>query len=574
MKIFKLNEYLTVKLEDGFTNIYVNDEYFEQCKFLLLEIPKEDLRKFDQIESIDEAANLLSREMENIGPEALDLSPETEFWGHCSNLQVWIENDYDTRLMHSNLAFPLLKHLTRAGDPKAKRVFKEEIAKRLLSGYPTVVNYLLEEGYLHEFTIEEKESLSEQLAEKILLIKDFEEFCNVYTSYHNSGFEFLSTIVKDRFSEYISNNDFLESNIVIPRRFLNSFDFREVEELFSLIKPQILKLMYNNLRFLNLKVFSDYGIKNARRALREEIIKVLLENNDDVIKYLIEEKYLKVLNRSDLEMFIDFPGCSDLILDYLKSKPNRIPRGVYVNGNFIKEKDGILNLEGYGIEDLNKVKGFNNLKNIVELNLAGNKIKSIDCIQNCINLNKLKLNDNLIPEDFINQLGGMDSNGYVKQSKSFIVYSRIKNHIGVIFNERNHLKVLDLPDLNIKSINSISSILNFQELTILDLSRNKISKIEGISHLKKLKRLNLSYNSISNIQGLDELTNLEELLLEHNHISEISGLRNLSKLRMLTLGHNNISHSLINELGGFKDYMFGRVQYPQKLVEYCINKSR
>jgi len=25
------------------------------------------------------------------------LSPEEEFKGHCSNLQVWVENDYDSK---------------------------------------------------------------------------------------------------------------------------------------------------------------------------------------------------------------------------------------------------------------------------------------------------------------------------------------------------------------------------------------------------------------------------------------------------------------------------------------------
>ena len=84
-----------------------------------------------------------------------DISPEAEFWGHCSNLQAWYENDYDTRLLHRNLAFPLLKALTDAGDPLAKKVFKEEIAMRLESGYPTVVRYLVDQGYLQYLTNEE-----------------------------------------------------------------------------------------------------------------------------------------------------------------------------------------------------------------------------------------------------------------------------------------------------------------------------------------------------------------------------------------------------------------------------------
>ena len=129
MKEFKVNDYITLKLEDGRTNIYVKELLFQQCKFLLLNIPVEEVSSFDEIESIDEAEERLDRSLEG-DPYEIDIPPETEFWGHCSNLQVWYEHDYVTRLLHRNLAFPLLKKLTDCGDPLARRVFKEEIAKR------------------------------------------------------------------------------------------------------------------------------------------------------------------------------------------------------------------------------------------------------------------------------------------------------------------------------------------------------------------------------------------------------------------------------------------------------------
>ena len=86
--------------------------------------------------------------MENI---KYSISPEQEFWGHCSNLQMWYEHNYDTRIFRSNLAFPLLRELTEYGDPRAKKVFKEEIAKRIESGFLNVIFYLFNEGYLYAF---------------------------------------------------------------------------------------------------------------------------------------------------------------------------------------------------------------------------------------------------------------------------------------------------------------------------------------------------------------------------------------------------------------------------------------
>jgi len=162
-KEFHVNEYLTVRLEKPFdpqfkrmqTAIYVGGRFFRQCKFLLLNIPVEKISNFDEIDSIDEAAEKLDKSQEPVEGYEPKIPSEVEFWGHCSNLQVWFENNYDTRLLHSNLAFPLLRRLTEAGDPQAKRVFKEEIVKRLERGYMPVIEYLRQEGFFNYLTHEE-----------------------------------------------------------------------------------------------------------------------------------------------------------------------------------------------------------------------------------------------------------------------------------------------------------------------------------------------------------------------------------------------------------------------------------
>jgi len=159
-KEFRVNKFITLKLEGKDTIIYVNGERFDQCKFLLLDVPLDEITSLDAIESIDEAAEKLDRSMEgNHHNMSRSITPEEEFWGHCSNLQVWYEENYNTNIIHSNLAFPLLKKLSEIGDPLAKRVFKEEIAKRLMNGNSTVIKFLLKEKYLNFLTIEEFESV-------------------------------------------------------------------------------------------------------------------------------------------------------------------------------------------------------------------------------------------------------------------------------------------------------------------------------------------------------------------------------------------------------------------------------
>ncbi len=148
MKQFKVNKYITLKLENGKTNIFIKGVLFRQCKFLLLNIPVKKISTFDEIESIDDAEVRLDKSLETNNKVEFKIPEETEFWGHCSNLEVWSEMKYDTTLLHRNLAFPLLKRLTEVGDHVASYKFKEEIARRYKYGNFTVQEYLFEGGYL------------------------------------------------------------------------------------------------------------------------------------------------------------------------------------------------------------------------------------------------------------------------------------------------------------------------------------------------------------------------------------------------------------------------------------------
>lgn len=162
---FVINDFLSLRLENGKTNIYIKNKLFRQCKFLLLDIPIEKIESFNKIESIDEVAEKLGwafhgQIKDNLYHIPPEIHPETEFWGHCSNLQVWAENNYNTKIIHRNLAFPLLKKLSDAGDHIAKKVFVEEIGERLESGHISVITYLNNEGYIKYLP---KEFISDKL---------------------------------------------------------------------------------------------------------------------------------------------------------------------------------------------------------------------------------------------------------------------------------------------------------------------------------------------------------------------------------------------------------------------------
>ncbi|KKK43718.1 hypothetical protein LCGC14_0793960 [marine sediment metagenome] len=152
MKEFRVNNLITLRLIDGKTVLFVNNQEFKQCKILLLNIPLGD-QSIEEINSIDEIAEKLDFRMEN-EREYVDITEEEEFMGHCSNLQAWAENFYNTDLLHKSLAFPLLKALSEKGNKFAKQRFAEEIARRYKYGNETVRKFLSAGEYLSCLTNE------------------------------------------------------------------------------------------------------------------------------------------------------------------------------------------------------------------------------------------------------------------------------------------------------------------------------------------------------------------------------------------------------------------------------------
>ena len=147
---FQINEFLSVKLEDDECVIYVNGKPFNQCSYILISVPKIDANI--DLDCIDQFAEHYSTEHEKV-KEIID--KRTELFAHASNLQAWYEHDYDTRILHSNLSFPLLKKLAAEGDLLARKVFKDEVVVRIASGYENVIIFLLKEDYLDIFSKEE-----------------------------------------------------------------------------------------------------------------------------------------------------------------------------------------------------------------------------------------------------------------------------------------------------------------------------------------------------------------------------------------------------------------------------------
>ena len=126
----------------------------------MLNLEAEEIPEYDDFNSIDEVFEYYSRKNER---NKFILDPKQEFIGHCSNIEAWVENNFNVNILHTSLSFPLLIRLSYLGNSKAKIVLKEEIAERLLSKNRNTVLYFLEMDYLYLYEVEELEFLFEQV---------------------------------------------------------------------------------------------------------------------------------------------------------------------------------------------------------------------------------------------------------------------------------------------------------------------------------------------------------------------------------------------------------------------------
>jgi hypothetical protein len=365
-----------LKLEGGQTHIYVKGRRFQQCMYLLINIPVDQIEDYDEIDSIDEAAEKLDRSLEgNRNNLTGRITPEEEFQGHCSNIQVWAENGYDTRILHRNLAFPLLKRLSEVGDPIAKRVFSEEIAIRLASKHPTVVQFLTQNGYLRFLNPDEFESIFDDLSPNFLreVTNDFRSLIEYDPGMDlSSQINFLiHRIIRDFGIEHIS---FITSKILhdIPENYRHSL----VKEVYKFLKG---KRKFPLIQYVNkhLEYFKDYEFEFNFIKYKERVISFF--RNDKL--YLNNQNIRKLSDLKAINGKLDEVNEIDL------------------SNNHISDLGGIEKFSNIQVlklnnNDLSKVEGLENLERLEKLFLRNNRIANIEGLKNLVNLKLIDLSNN------------------------------------------------------------------------------------------------------------------------------------------------------------------------------------
>ncbi len=438
MKEFQVNNFITLKLEDKKTVLFVAGERFLQCKYLLLNIPIHDTLTFNNAESIDDASKLLDHSLENGKPlKRIDISPEVEFWAHCSNLQVWCEYNYDISLIHSNLAFPLLKRLTDIGDHLAKQVFKEELIKRLIIGYHPVIEFFFEEeciDYLNEEEI-------------WFVIKDIKE------------------------KSFKTRDIYLDVKYTLLKKLVEKKD----EKALKTLKKHILKSISN----LNYDAYFFYEGNYLRYITREDFWNLfgpdgeILELIEKKIKkyYIDDGKRIYKENLDDFEYFKPIEKISTSYGPMVFRFENRKVIEIAVYGNEIEKKND------YRVDISAGIIGKLELKNLPESISKLTKLESL--ILYDINLHK-------IPKSIKN----------LNSLRNLSIWGNPKLKLTESLWNLKLLETLELGANNLKSIPN--SIENLKNLKILHLGWNNLSTlpIKSLENLEKLKMVYVANNPL------------------------------------------------------------------------------
>ena len=523
---FKVNEYLSLWNNGYRTEIYVKDEKFIQCKFLLINVPIDQITSFDDIKSIDEVAEDLDHSLEGSSAQKYKIDNATEFWAHCSNLQVWAEHGYDTRLLHRNLSFSLLKRLTEVGDTKARKVFKEEIASRMMDGSVNVALYLLEQRYLDYLTNEEKKIVflgsNNKLKEKIESILKKEEN--------------LGRILKD--------SDVLCRNSLLVLKELAELGDEKAKR--SSIKEFEMRLKRNKMSLTDFLLNS--GNPQYYNYLdRNTMLNLLLEKNDAEaileLDRIIEEQWNKFKSEvvyGEIEYFGEIIRRSYSVMkpssDWMEKKNfSFVIRERRVKA-LILQSETKFRLVGfpYPILKLTAVRSLvlsfsskgeipeniSKLKELRELCLNGSNIKYLpESLCKLTHLKKLDLSTN-----------------------------RIKN-LSLLFGNLKALKSLDLTHNSLTCLPK--EIFNLKSIENLNLFGNKLVRLSAsIEQLKTLKRLNLGSNKLVSIPDtLGNLSSLTSIDISYNPLRKMpETMLNMGKLQYITIDTSQKNISSLNQL--------------------------
>ena len=196
-----VNEFISLKF-NGSTEVFINNEYFRQCRHLLISIPLESMEDWDYYDSMDEIIAATNKSRKD-GSRASPITREEAFWGHCSNLQAWVESGYNYRLLDTRLSIPIiLKIIKGLLKEKNKEKFRRFFMEVVVSLDDYIINSLRNEYTYGRFKflkgivcrVRNKYFSDEEISGSIFLKQIYDKYIGEYIRKRE--------IARDRYSKF------------------------------------------------------------------------------------------------------------------------------------------------------------------------------------------------------------------------------------------------------------------------------------------------------------------------------------------------------------------------------------
>ncbi len=468
---------------------------------------------------------------ENENTTEFSLSPEEEFRGHCSNLQAWVENDYNTNILHNNLAFPLLHRLTEVGDKLAQRVFKNEVYLRFSTGKMPAIIMLIESNYLDTSEIEN-------------MFTDAQIVKNLLSLFKNENTD-NRQILLDFFKW---DNNFIISNFFV---IIKNFGPQEISSL----------LMHLNIHFIpKSQWYDDEFLMKLLSFLIDKYKK--LSTDDDKISKL--KPWYRIINSWDrIESFLYI--MDDKFFPEIEYEERRIDYGLfnYMTKNFY-DKNGIHfrmryhngrmiftlqphnKLYSYDVElkswqkefSKNQIQMFNDIKNA----LFGNELVIINDIEFITDSyyeeeedreykefkNELQIFVLILPkieiDKFEKNITLLLQASMEILDKIRIFYKIIRNHFLVLNKSAIETRIIEKDQFYFKLINfyeknGCEAILKFSHPTVFKIRQKKkkyYTYIDGSKMSSEVKKIFFSSENL-NIGYIHEVGTFIQISVEFDH---------------------------------------------------------
>ncbi len=418
--------------------------------------------------------------------DTLDNSIKKKFNDICMKFRNWSKNDYDINLLDFKLMFPLLKKLIDAGDKRALIALKE----KLINIDDPNIFVWLKTYSLTNYINEQKLNMlfSEKLKENRIV--NFRG-AKVYMLEVKTLIDFEELIGKNFVLQQGCDYDDSAFNFWVRDNHITEIDIQNVWDLKSI--PESI----GSLTFLERLNLRWTGITRLPISMRK------LKKLKDIDLYSCKIKWPDPL-----------PKDAQDLVEFLQLKEDNKVEFVNFQDKQFEVVNGSLNLNGLGINNIAELQGFQNLKNLKELNLGKNNLK-------------------------------------IRDLPSF--------------------ETLEKLNMRICKLTEMGGIERFNNLTDLNLGFNSIDEIKGIKNLTRLEILNLRHNNIKEIKELENLTNIRELYLSDNDIKELKGLENLENLKKLDISGNEKAPKGI--IASFKK-LDSYEKVARAFVEYCKMKKQ